>query len=112
MKRYCLALDLHPDPSLMEEYVRLHKSVQPVIQKSIRDAGVIDMQIFMLGNHLFMIMDTVDDFTFEKKAAMDAANPAVQEWERLVSQFQNVDPEHDPSGKWRVMEQIFQLDPA
>lgn len=109
MQRYCFALDLRPDPILIAEYIRLHEEVWPEIQKSIRDAGVLDMQIYRLGNRLFMIMDTLDDFMLERKAAMDAANPKVIEWETLMGTFQQVDAAGDPTRRWQLMEKIFQL---
>jgi len=69
----------------------------------------LDMQIFELDGRLFMIMDTSDDFSFEGKARMDAANPRVQEWEALMARFQDVGLDADPSAKWRPMQKIFQL---
>ena len=110
MRRYCLTLDLRRDEALIAEYIELHKAVRPEIQKSIRDAGVLDMQLFELDGRVFMIMDVVDDFSFERKAAMDSSNPDVQVWERQVAKFQDVDPNGDQSGKWKVMQKIFQLD--
>ena len=109
MKRYCLTLDLRADEKLIAEYIEYHREGWPEIHKSIRDAGVVDMQIYELGGRLFMIMDTADDFSFERKAQMDKANPKVQEWEALMARFQDVGAEADPSGKWKVMGKIFQL---
>jgi L-rhamnose mutarotase len=110
MQRLCLALDLRPDPTLIAEYIRLHRQVWPEVRKSIYDAGVIDMQIYQYGHHLFMIMDTDDGFTLERKAAMDAANPKVIEWETLMGRFQQVDESGDPTKRWQVLEKVFQLD--
>jgi len=109
MKRYCLTLKLRPDPALIAEYIECHRAVWPQIHQSIRDAGIVDMQIFELDGRLFMIMDTADDFSFERKAAMDAANPAVQEWETLMERFQDVGPDAGFEAKWKLMEKIFQL---
>jgi len=109
MQRFCLTLDLRRDPALIAEYVELHREGRPEIHASIRDAGVLDMQLFELDGRLFMIMDTVDDFSFERKARMDAANPRVQEWEALMAKFQDVGPDSDPGAKWKVMRKIFQL---
>jgi len=109
MKRYCLTLDLRADAGLIAEYIEYHKEGWPEIHRSIRDAGVVDMQIYELGGRLFMIMDTADDFSFERKAQMDAANPKVQEWEALMARFQDVGASADPSAKWKLMGKIFQL---
>jgi L-rhamnose mutarotase len=111
MKRYCLALDLIDDPKLIAEYEHWHKkeNAWPEIKKSITDSGIIDMQIFRTGNRLFMIMETVDDFDFERKANMDAANPKVQEWEQLMWKIQQPMPWAKPGEKWILMNEIFQL---
>ena len=111
MKRYCLALDLIDDPQLIAEYEHLHKreNARPEIIKSIRDAGISRMDIYRTGNRLFMIMETTDDFSFEKKSAMDAANPRVEEWEQFVWKFQQPLPWAKQGEKWILMNQIFEL---
>jgi L-rhamnose mutarotase len=111
MKRYCLALDLVDDPSLIAEYQHWHKAENgwPEVKKSIQDSGIIDMQIYQVGNRLFMIMETEDSFSFERKAQMDAANPKVQEWEQLMWKFQQPLPWANEGEKWVLMNKIFQL---
>lgn len=109
MLRYCFTLDLRRDPASIAEYIELHRAGRPEIHQSIRDAGVLDMQLFELDGRLFMMMDTTDDFSFERKAAMDAANPRVQEWEALVAKFQDVGEDSSFGAKWKPMRKIFQL---
>lgn len=109
MKRYCLALDLKDDPELIQGYEDLHKSISPAIRKSIVDAGIEVMDIYRVGNRLFMIMETDDDFSFEKKEAMDKANPKVQEWETMLWKYQQALPFAKPGEKWVLMEKIFSL---
>lgn len=109
MKRYCLALDLKEDPGLIPEYEEYHQQVWPEIILSIRDAGIIDMQIYRKGNRMFMIMETNDDFSFDKKAEADKSNDKVQEWETLMWKYQQALPGAKPGEKWMLMEQIFQL---
>jgi L-rhamnose mutarotase len=110
MKQYCLTLDLRPDKKLIDEYVELHRFGRAQIHKSIRDAGVLDMKIYLFDCRLVMVMETTDDFTFERKAAMDLANPDVQEWEQLMSRFQNVESGSDFTSRWQAMEKIFDLE--
>ena len=111
MKRYCLALDLVDDPALITEYEHWHKAENgwPEIKKSIVDSGITNMEIYRTGNRLFMIMDTTDNFSFDNKAAMDAANPKVQEWEQLMWKFQQPLPWAREGEKWILMDNIFQL---
>jgi L-rhamnose mutarotase len=110
MKRYCLTLDLVDNPQSIAEYKRYHEHVWPEITRSIRDSGIEDMEIYLLGNRLFMIMEVNDDFSFEKKAKADNCNPKVQEWEKLMGGFQQRVPQAKPGEKWALMEQIFKLD--
>ena len=107
--RYCLALDLNNDPTLIAEYEQWHREVWPEIKASIRDAGITDMEIYRLEDRLFMIMETAADFSGERKAAMDAANPAVQKWEELRWKYQTPIPGGQPGEKWRLMNRIFSL---
>lgn len=109
MKRFCLALDLVDDPVLINEYIEYHKPIRPEIAQTIRDSGVTVMDIYQFGNRLFMIMETVDDFSFEKKSEMDESNPKVQEWEQLMWKYQQSIPGSKPGEKWVLMEQIFEL---
>ena len=109
MKRYCLALDLKDDPSLIAEYENYHKKIWPEIEQSIRESGIERMEIYRVAARLFMIMETRDDFTFEKKAAADAANQKVQEWEKLMWKYQQALPGAKPGEKWLLMQKIFEL---
>lgn len=77
--------------------------------QSIRDAGITSMEIFRTGNRLFMIMETDERFTFERKEAMDAANLKVQQWENFVWEFQKPLPWARAGEKWVLMNKIFQL---
>ena len=108
-RRYCLTLDLKDDPGLIAEYRRYHEDVWPEIKKSIRESGIEDMEIYLLGTRLFMVMEVDESFSFEAKAAADAANPKVQEWERLMWEFQAPLAQARPGEKWVAMERIFKL---
>ncbi len=111
MRRYCLALDLKDDPKLIAEYEDWHKAENgwPEIKKSILDGGIVDMQIYRTENRLFMMMETEDNYSAEKKAEMDANNPKVQEWEQLMWKFQQPLPWAKEGEKWVLMAKIFQL---
>jgi len=108
--RHCFALDLKDDPELIAEYERHHRAVWPEIEKSIRDAGIERLEIYRTGNRLFMVMEVGEGFSFEAKAAADAANPKVQEWETLMWTFQQALPWAKPGEKWVPAGQIFSLE--
>ncbi|TSD63421.1 L-rhamnose mutarotase [Inquilinus sp. KBS0705] len=109
MKRYCLTLDLKDDEALIAEYEAYHEAVWPEILESITSAGISSMQIYRYNVRLFMIMETTADFSFEKKGAMDAANPKVQEWETLMWKYQQPVKGALAGEKWVLMDKIFQL---
>ena len=110
MQRHCLALDLKNDPQLIAEYDSWHKKVWPEIIQSIKDAGILHLDIYRVQNRLFMIIEADDSFSFEKKARSDASNPKVQEWETLMWKFQQALPGVEEGTKWIVMQKIFTLD--
>jgi L-rhamnose mutarotase len=109
-RRYCLALDLRDDPKLIAEYKRYHQKIWPEIAKSITDAGIEDMEIYLLGSRLFMIIEVNERFSFEAKAAADRENSKVREWEEMMWKFQKPIPGSKPGEKWRLMDRIFKLE--
>ncbi len=109
-KRYCLTLDLQDDPELIAEYKRYHEKIPHEIAASIKMSGIEDMEIYLLGTRLFMIMETHDGFSFAAKAKADSENPQVQAWEELMWRFQKPLPEARAGEKWLLMEKIFKLE--
>ena len=109
-KRYCLTLDLKDDPKLIAEYKRHHEKIWSEITKSTHDAGIMDLEIYLLGTRMFMVMEVDERFSFEAKAKADRQDPKVQEWEELMWKFQEPLPNTKPSEKWMLMERIFQLE--
>lgn len=108
-QKFCLALDLKNDAQLMAEYKAYHQEVWPEIIKSIKDSGITLLDIYSVGNRMFMIIEANDHFSFEKKSAADANNPKVQEWEDLMWKFQQASPWAKSGEKWMLMEKIFEL---
>ena len=109
-QRYCLALDLKDDPKLISEYDRYHEDVWPEITRSILDSGIRDLEIYRVGNRLFMVMEVSDEFSFEAKASADRNDPRVVEWEELMWEFQQPLPDAKPGEKWIPMKRIFKLE--
>ncbi|SRR6266496_3283720 len=109
MKRYCLTLDLKDDPEVIKEYEAHHKRVWPEIIKSIKDAGIEQMEIYRYGTRLFMVMEGNDDFSFEKKQQADNSNPKVSEWEELMWKYQQPIAGAAKGEKWMLMKKIFEL---
>ena len=107
--KYCLALDLVDDEKLIAEYEKQHRAVWPEIKASVKDSGITHLEIYRVFNRLFMIIEASNDFSFDKKNAMDAANPKVQEWEKLMWKYQQALPQAKPGEKWILTDKIFEL---
>lgn len=110
-KRYCKTLTLKDDPLLIEEYKKVHApgAAWPEITQGMKEVGIIDMEIYLLGNRLFMIMDTVPDFDHERAMDQLAGKPRQSEWEVYVSRFQQTSAEATADEKWQLMERIYKL---
>jgi L-rhamnose mutarotase len=109
-KRYCLTLDLKDDPELIAEYKHYHEKIWSEITQSIKSAGIEDMEIYLLGTRMFMVMEVNEQFSFEAKAKADRENVKVREWEELMWKFQEPLTNAKPGGKWLLMERIFKLE--
>ena len=111
-KRYCKILTLKDDPELIKQYKNVHgiNNAWPEITQGMKDVGIIDMEIYIHGNILFMIMDTTADFDHEKAMTVLATKPRQKEWESFVSKFQNTDSEATAVGKWTLMDRIYEMD--
>jgi L-rhamnose mutarotase len=107
--RYCLALDLKDDPLLIAAYDEYHQAVWPEVIESIKSAGIQALEIYRVANRLFMIIEANSDFSFEQKAAMDAKNEIVQQWEQTMWEYQQALPVAKPGEKWIIMKKIFSL---
>ena len=107
MKRYCQTLTLVNDEALIDKYVEAHAHVWPEVIQGQREVGIIQMQIYRRDRQLFMIMDTVDDFNFERDMKRLAGLPRQAEWEAYVSQFQGCTAGASSAEKWRLMDRIF-----
>ena len=58
VKRYCQTLQLKDDPELIAEYRRRHSEgvAWKEIREGIREVGILEMEIYILGTTLFMIV--------------------------------------------------------
>ena len=111
-KRYCKTLQLKNDPNLIDEYKQLHArgNVWPEITEGLKKVGVLDMEIYISGTTLFMIMDTVDGFDHDAAMTQLGTLTRQGEWEALVSRFQKTMPGSSAKEKWQLVERIFKLD--
>lgn len=109
MKRYCQTLDLYDDPQLIAGYIEEHRHVWEEIKEGIRQVGILDMQIYIYKNRLFMIVDTIDDFDWVKDNERLAQLPRQAEWEAYMAKYQVSLPGQASHEKWKLMDRIFKL---
>lgn len=110
MQRFCLALDLIDDPEMIKKYEEHHApgNAWPEVTQHDLEAGITNIEIYRTGTRMFMILEATDEFSLEKKAALDAANPKIKEWENLMWTFQVPIPGAKPGEKWVLLDKIFQ----
>ena len=110
-RQFCLTLDLNDDEELIREYEQYHQPgyTWPEVIDSIRNSGILDMQIYRSGTQLIMVMTVADSFRFGDKARRDSQNPKVIQWERLMTKFQRVEADASADAKWQEMRNIFDL---
>ncbi|MBQ4828479.1 L-rhamnose mutarotase [Alteromonas sp. MMG017] len=110
-KRYCLALDLIDDPALIEQYLAFHTpdKAWPQITQNMREMGIVDMEIYHLGDRLFMIMETNEHYDPNAEPATPEGRAKSNEWEALMWQFQKPLPWAEEGQKWVEMNKIYDL---
>lgn len=111
VKRYCQTMDLKDDPQLIEEYRRRHSESEAwrEILAGIREVGILEMEIYILGTRLFMIVETPLDFDWDSAMSRLATLPRQSEWEDYMAIFQNCKPGETSAEKWHLMDRMFHL---
>lgn len=109
--RTCMALDLKNDPKLIAEYEKIHRpeNIWPEIPKGIKVGGILDMQIYRIGNHLFMILDHEDGADLKEAFKLMSSMPRQPEWATFMAEFQQKLPEAKSDEHWAKMTPVFLL---
>ena len=111
VKRYCQTLQLKDDPELIAEYRRRHSEgvAWKEIREGIREVGILEMEIYILGTTLFMIVETPLDFDWDTAMSKLATLPRQAEWEDYMAELQDAQPGATSDQKWKLMERMFYL---
>lgn len=111
VKRYCQTLSLKENPELIAEYKKRHRqeNAWPEILAGIKEVGILEMEIYILGSRLFMIVETPLDFDWETAMKRLCTLPRQQEWEDYMSIFQQAAEGASSAEKWQLMERMFKL---
>eukprot|EP01130_Rhizamoeba_saxonica_P005193 TRINITY_DN207_c0_g1_i2.p1 TRINITY_DN207_c0_g1~~TRINITY_DN207_c0_g1_i2.p1 ORF type:complete len:127 (-),score=27.16 TRINITY_DN207_c0_g1_i2:49-399(-) len=104
-------VNLKDDPELIAAYKQHHQNVWPEVIASLKAIGCHSMNIFLLGRRMFMVCQVDQDFEpsrdFPKYLDLD---PKCQEWEDLMTTFQEPVPEAKEGDKWAPMEEVFDME--
>lgn len=111
VKRFVQIMDLKDEPDLIARYRRAHSREEswPEVREGIRQVGILEMEVYISGNHLVMVVDTPVDFDWDSAMARLAALPRQAEWEAFVAQFQQCAASATSDEKWQMTERIFHL---
>ena len=111
VKRYVQTLELKDDPELIALYRKAHSKEESwqEIRDGIRQVGILEMEIYILGSRLVMIVETGLDFNWDEAMARLATLPRQQEWEAYVARFQQCAEGATSDEKWQMMERMFYL---
>ncbi len=110
-KRFCKTLMLEDDPELITAYKKAHAAgaAWTEITQGMIDVGILDMEIYIVGTRLIMIMDTVPDFDHESAMTELATKPRQSEWEAAMARFQLTSSDASADQKWQPIERIYKL---
>lgn len=111
VRRYCQTLELKDDAELIRQYRQCHsrEGCWPEVLQGIREVGILEMEIYILGNRLFMIVEAPADFDWDSAMARLATLPRQAEWEAFVAAFQRCAEGATSDQKWQMMERMFHL---
>jgi L-rhamnose mutarotase len=109
MQSYGMTLMLKDDEEIVERYKQYHRNAWPEVVSRLRETGIMQMRIYLLGRRMFMYMETVDGFSPERDFPKLAEDPRYREWEELMQGFQQPAPEARAGEWWAPMEEVFDL---
>ncbi|MCM1078418.1 MAG: L-rhamnose mutarotase [Bacteroidales bacterium] len=111
IKRYVQTMDLKDDEELIRRYCEAHDEIhaRPEVLAGMREVGILEMELYRLGNRVIMIVDAPEDFDWTAAMTHLATLPGQEDWETFVSQFQQCNPTDTSDQKWKMMERIFRI---
>jgi L-rhamnose mutarotase len=109
MPSYGMALRLRNDPQVIERYKKEHERAWPEVLARLREVGVTEMKIYLLGDRLFMYCETVEGFDPRRDFARTVDDPIYRRWDELMRGMQERVEEARPGEWWAMMEPVFDL---
>ena len=109
MKRYGMTLMLKDSEEVVDRYKEYHRHAWPEVIDRLREVGIVNMRIYLLGRRMFMYMEAVDEFEPERDFPKLNELPRYREWDELMRTLQERAPEARADEWWASMEEVFDL---
>jgi L-rhamnose mutarotase len=81
--------------------------VWPEVLEALKGIGIERMEIFRSGNHLFMYCTVPDDFDARRDFQSYTASKRAEEWNDLMSTYQQKVPQAAEDDWWSPMNLAF-----
>ncbi len=104
-----MTLMLKDGAEVVERYKQHHRSIWPEVVVRLREIGVVEMKIFLLGRRLFMYMEAIDGFDPAREFPKLSGDTRYREWDMLMTGLQEPAPEAKAGEWWAAMEEVFDL---
>jgi L-rhamnose mutarotase len=110
MKRYTMMVMLKDDPEIIRKYEQYHANPWTETNAGLLSVGIQRMYIYRYGRHLFMFMETRDDFDMDRDLPKYMENPRAREWDELMRTFQETVPGAPEGSTWVEMKEVYALE--
>jgi L-rhamnose mutarotase len=94
---------------VIEHYKQHHRSPWPDVVDCLKQIGVTEMRIFLIGRRLFMYMEAIDGFDPSRDFPKLNEQARYREWDELMRTMQERAPEAREDDWWSPMEEVFDL---
>ncbi len=107
--RKVFAVDIHAEG--IDAYKAWHRAGGPpqAVTDAIRADDIRELEIWLVGDRMMLIMEQGPDFDPAAKAQRDTDNPDVQAWDALMRTFQKPLPFGPEGSTWLEMARIYSL---
>src|SRR5260370_2043701 len=93
MQSFGMTLMLKDDEEIVERYKEYHRKAWPEVVSRLRENGITEMRIYLLGRRMFMYMEAVDVFAPERDFPKLAEDPRYRDGDELIRPLQHPAPQ-------------------
>ena len=89
-----------------DEYIRRHDEIWPELVEVLKNAGIENYSIWLVGNELFGYYECSKGIAFAGKT--QAESPVVDKWNEFMKDVMDM-PIDEKTGAQPLLEQVFEL---